>query len=381
MGLRYSISFLKSVYWLGRKYPAGQRLSAVIDYLKLFRTKGIETDEYYDFGMFSSSEDFRKSFLGLNEQRFYLDYLNPIRYYSLSRNKYLAHKILEASGVAMPEFYCHYLPEGIPMPGTDCASSLEGVLSLLSIKGVKECIIKETEGSHGNNVMAIDEIEYGGEDAVMMRFDGKRILLSEILKDKSLIFEQRIKQSAELLSLNPDSVNTVRIMTALYPSGEARVVGAFFRIGRAGKCFDNIGFGGNVDAGVNLETGEIINPVRYDGFGKVYPIRTHPDSGTVLEGFRIENWNMIKETVEGWQKAFPYCKVAGWDVAITDEGPVALEVNDFWDRIGQLFIGKGWRKEVRDCYLAWQETRRKYYLGRRQNRLSQKHLNRIVSYE
>ncbi len=35
------------------------------------------------------------------------------------------------------------------------------------------------------------------------------------------------------MSLNPDSVSTVRIMTELYPSEEARVVGAFFRIGLA----------------------------------------------------------------------------------------------------------------------------------------------------
>ena len=71
----------------------------VADFKRLYKTKGLTTDEYYDFEFEKSSDEFKKSFLGLNEQRFYLDYLNPVKYYSLARNKYLAHKMLEGIGV------------------------------------------------------------------------------------------------------------------------------------------------------------------------------------------------------------------------------------------------------------------------------------------
>ena len=83
----------------------------VDDYLSLFQTKGITTDEYYEFEFEKRDEGFRKSFLGLNEQRYYLDYLNPIKYYSLARNKYLAHKVLENTGVRKSMLYCYYQPE------------------------------------------------------------------------------------------------------------------------------------------------------------------------------------------------------------------------------------------------------------------------------
>ena len=60
----------------------------VKDYNRLYKEKGLTREEYYEFEFEKRSEVFRKSFLGLNEQRYYLDYLNPVKYYSLARNKY-----------------------------------------------------------------------------------------------------------------------------------------------------------------------------------------------------------------------------------------------------------------------------------------------------
>jgi hypothetical protein len=48
-------------------------------------------------------------------------------------------------------------------------------------------------------------------------------------------------------------------------------------------------------------------------------------------------------------------KAAGWDVAITDDGPVVIEVNDSWDRTGQLFIGAGWKDEIKACFQKWDD--------------------------
>ena len=52
----------------------------------------------------------------------------------------------------------------------------------------------------------------------------------------------------------------------------------------------------------------------------------------------IENWEGIKQQVLNFQRLIPFVKAAGWDIAITDEGPVVIEVNDIWDRTEQLFL-------------------------------------------
>lgn len=333
----------------------GGRLKIIKDYNHLYRKQGLTTGEYYEFEFEKRDEQFRQTFLGLNEQRFYLDYLNPVRYYTLARNKFMAHRMLDNTGVRTSELYCYYQPEARYVFSSESASDIKGVLRILQSKNVQLCVIKTTESSHGDNVWVIKAINYQENEAVMTRFDGKDITLSSILGKEALIFESVVRQTKQFSAFNESSVNTVRFMTTLYPDGSARVIGTFMKIGRAGKCVDNAGTGGNVDVCVDVETGEIKNAIQFDGWRNIKDIEKHPDSGVQLNGVVIENWKSIKKEVIKFQQAFPYCKAAGWDIAITDEGPIVIEVNDFWDRTGQYFIRRGWRNEIRDCYLAWKK--------------------------
>lgn len=330
------------------------------DYISLYRTKGLTHEEYYEFEFEKRSEEFRRNFLGLNEQHFYLDLLNPLKYMSLARNKYVAHKMLENTGIRTSELYCYYQPEARYAPNTECAGDLAGVLRILKAKGVQSCVIKTTESSHGDNVWVIKSIDYQDEDAVLTRFDGQELTLSSVLGDEALIFESVVRQTDQFAAFNASSVNTVRFMTALYPDGSAKIIATFIKIGREGRCVDNAGGGGNVDVCVDVETGEIRYAIQFDGWHHVQDIDCHPDNGHPLNGVIIENWESVKAEVIRFQQAFPYCKVAGWDIAITDEGPVVIEINDFWDRTGQFFIRRGWRNEIRECYLAWEKTGKDY---------------------
>jgi len=337
----------------------------VADYNTLHELNGLSTEEYYQFEFEKRDEPFRNNFLCLSEQRLYLDYLNPIRYYALARNKYLAHKMLEDTGVRKSILYCYYQPEARYIASDDNASNLVEVLHILKAKKVQSCVIKTTESSHGDNVWVIKEIDYKDGDAKMIRFDGEEIMLSSVLGQDALIFESVVRQTKQFAAFNESSVNTVRFMTTLYPDGSAKIIATFIKIGRAGKCVDNAGGGGNVDVCVDTETGEIKYAIQYDGWRNIKEIDVHPDSGNQLNGVVIDNWQAIKEEVKKFQQAFPYCKAAGWDIAITDEGPVVIEVNDFWDRTGQYFIRRGWKNEIRDCYQAWKKTGKTFHwMGR-----------------
>lgn len=369
--------FYKSVASWAAKYPSDNKRAVFKDFLSLRRKKGLTMDEYRDYEFEKRSDEFRNSFLGLNEQRYYLDLLNPVKYCGLARNKYLAHKILDETGVRKSELYCYYQPEGRYQSCDTNASDLTGVIGILRAKNVRECVIKTTESSHGDNVWVISDIRYDDKDAVMVRFDGRELLLSSILGDEPLIIESVVHQTEQFAEFNKSSVNTVRFMTALYPDGTAKVLATFIKIGRAGKCVDNAGGGGNVDVCVDVESGEIKYAIQYDGWGKIKDIEKHPDSGAQLNGVIIDNWEAIKAEVVKYQQAFPFCKAAGWDIAITDDGPVVIEVNDFWDRTGQYFIRRGWRDEIRDCYLAWKKTGVEYKPYRRNNRLSDSALHKI----
>ena len=363
MSIRTALATVYHAFQLARMYPASSRLKVMRDYFSLYRAKGLTHEEYYEFEFEKRSEEFRRDFLGLNEQHYYLDLLNPLKYMSLARNKYMTHKMLENTGIRTSELYCYYQPEARYTVATECASDIAGVLSILKDKGVQSCVIKTTESSHGDNVWVIKSIDYQDNDATLTRFDGQALTLSSVLGNDALIFESVVRQTEQFTAFNASSVNTVRFMTALYPDGSAKIVATFIKIGRAGRCVDNAGGGGNVDVCVDVETGEIRYAIQFDGWHNVKDIDCHPDSGNPLNGVIIENWDAVKAEVIRFQQAFPYCKVVGWDIAITDEGPVVIEINDFWDRTGQFFIRKGWRNEIRECYLAWKAIGRDYSVG------------------
>jgi len=381
MSIGKKVSFFKKIKRLSDKYPRNLRRMVFRDYRKLYETKGLTEDEYWDFEFERQNDDFRRSFLGLNEQRYYLDFLNPKKYYIVSRNKYVAHRMLERVGVRFAELYAYYSPEGYAPADQEMARDCKTLVGILKRKGVDACVIKSTEGSHGDGVSVVRHIEYGEEDCEFTLYNGEHKNLSSLLENDPLIFEQVVEQTAQMSSFNPSSVNTVRFMTTLLPSGEAKVIATWFKLGRKGSCVDNAGSGGNVDGCVDIGTGEMKNAVQFDGWRHVSPIEKHPDSGVQINGTVINNWEEAKSEIVRFQQAFPFCKAAGWDVAFTDRGPVVIEVNDMWDSTGQLFIRHGWRKEIRECYLQWKKMGSDYIMSRDRNALSNERLERIVSNE
>ena len=375
--IRESIAFWRKLIVWTIKFPAhslSQRLHIFLDYLRLYRTKRLTTEEYYEFNFEKKDSDYRNSFLGSVEQGLYLLKLNPVRYYSLARNKYLAHLALEASGIPMPVLLGHYNPLE-----KDCNQKFYGLLNKLKADGQLPFVIKATESSHGEGVYVVTDIIDDNGATMFVLIDGMTIPVHAILSRKEeLIVESLIKQSQQMESFNKTSVNTIRFMTTLYPDGEARIIATILKIGRSGAYVDNAGKGGNVDTCIDVETGAIYNATQFLGFRNMCSIDSHPDSGAKLNGTIIKDWESIKQQIINFQQKYPFVKAAGWDVAITENGPVVIEVNDSWDRTFQLFLNKGWRNEIRDCYLAWKECGYDPKVERASNRLT---LKQIKDYE
>ena len=298
--------------------------------------------------------EFAKSFLPLKEAYFYWELLNPGRYAVLAKDKYLSHVLMEKANIPMPELYAYYHPQ----MGN---SSFESLRKELESRNVKSCVVKPAlNGAHGAGVFVCKEMLYTADDVFMIKTDGMRLSLRDFCKQNrttSWLFEKAVVQTDQIGKFNQSSVNTVRFMTALYPDKSVKVFATFMKIGRAGSDVDNAGGGGNVDCAIDVETGECYNALQFNSYSDVKKVDNHPDSGERINGVRIENWDEIKKCLCDYQARVPQLKAIGWDVALTDDGPIIIEINNYWDTTGQLFLGKGWRNEVRDCYLAW----KKYY--------------------
>lgn len=154
--------------------------------------------------------------------------------------------------------------------------------------------------------------------------DFDKSTLKQYLLDKRLnLLEQIVVQHKILNELHPHSVNTCRVIS-LFKDGQTYIVAAYLRIGN-GRHVDNFNSGGMV-VPIDKKTGKIIYPA-LDKSGNLY--ENHPLTGTPIKGFQIPMWDKVVELVKEAGHIIPQVGLVGWDVSVTDDGPLLIEGNDF----------------------------------------------------
>lgn len=140
------------------------------------------------------------------------------------------------------------------------------------------------------------------------------------LNDEDRIAEELLRQCGEMASLHPGSVNTVRALTI-----RGKLCSAVLRMGVGGGFVDN-GCSGGIFAGLDVDTG-IVTTKGADLMEHRFLL--HPTTGLTIPGFRVPQWEQVRRTVEEAVQLTPDAVIVGWDVAITDEGPVLIEGNAY----------------------------------------------------
>lgn len=74
---------------------------------------------------------------------------------------------------------------------------------------------------------------------------------------------------------------------------------------------------------------------------------THPDTNIKFEGFEIPYYKEAIKAVCTAHKLFYNINTIGWDIAITEEGPIFIEGNDNWEISLMQACDKGLKKEWR----------------------------------
>ena len=150
-----------------------------------------------------------------------------------------------------------------------------------------------------------------------------RKVYDSCIKDGTTLVEEVIIQHPELSRIHPASINTVRIVT-LQINGNVGIPFACLRVGN-GKRVDNHASGGLV-ARIDLETGRVDTP----GTGKYgSEYLQHPITGVDFIGFEIPMYTEAIELVKKAANRIPKVGLIGWDIAITNKGPVVVEGNDY----------------------------------------------------
>ncbi len=163
-------------------------------------------------------------------------------------------------------------------------------------------------------------------------------------------FRHRLHRVPELSGA--ETLCALRLPTCCFPDGTVVTLPfALFKAPVDHGAVVNTGARGAVIYPIDVETGRLSAGIVR---GKFESFTVHPTSGKEALGFALPLW---KETLElcrtAHSKVFSNFPTVGWDVAITPEGPVLVEMNIQWLRPAgtpdEVFTGK---TAYVDCVLA-----------------------------
>lgn len=141
-------------------------------------------------------------------------------------------------------------------------------------------------------------------------------------QENRIFLEEVVKQNKELNKLCETSCNTIRIMT-FNNNGKPEILWAGLRIGNGVNSVDNFHAGGMATE-IDLKTGKLVRPALDKDLNE---FTHHPKTNVKIEGFQIPYFKEVKEMVSAAALESDKILVVGWDVAITDEGPLIIEGN------------------------------------------------------
>ena len=181
------------------------------------------------------------------------------------------------------------------------------------MQGLRFIISKPLDECGGKGVEKLDR-----ED-----FEDLGALLSHLISSGNGICEEYIVQHSEMSRLYPVSVNTLRLVSIIDDGGDSHILYAAVRFGNGGRVVDNISSGG-LTAPIDVETGTVSNTAFDKGFN-YYEV--HPYTDTKIVGFKIPMWQEAMELVKRSALRIPKLRYVGWDIAITENGPIIVEAN------------------------------------------------------
>ncbi len=166
------------------------------------------------------------------------------------------------------------------------------------------------------------------------------------------VFQQPLRLAPELRALtNWGAICGVRVICLNGPEGVLPFLG-LWKIANEPNYVDNFSKGayGNLMGYVDVATGVVTRML--DGlWPHASVIADHPRTGARLEGFQLPGWDRVLEICRQGGAAFPLMKVHHWDFALTDGGPVILELNDLGGTIGSQLYGHGMLTEQVRAFL------------------------------
>lgn len=295
---------------------------------RLLVLNAVTGEDYYNCALYRRELDWRdkRAFVGGFEKHRYFNALNLPVYDILARDKALFHHLAVSLGLRVPETLATTGPPTAPTAGRVLGTPQE-IRAFLA--GESDLFLKPVDGSLGEGALSLGEALPGGQGWLQLPH-GRPIGMDAVIAHlwnsnaaRHFLVQRRLQPHPDIAAIVPGVLATIRIMTLCV--AEPVVLGAGLRLGNGRVPVDNFS-GGGVIVPLALQTGRLGMAVEIvDGTPR--RVANHPVTGAAIAGRRVPHWPEVLAMVLEGARKLRFLPCLGWDVGLTTDGPVIVEVN------------------------------------------------------
>jgi hypothetical protein len=314
------------------------------------RRTGLHASEYYDFELYHPRYDAgaRAQFLGVLGSRRLNLRLSPRalhKHFDLMDDKALFSVLLAGLGLQTTQ----------TQAVVDVSRTFGRLPVLRDVASIRRFLTQEARyplfakpafGSLSVGSALIEEVNPDGE--TLRLGNGRTVPLQafaqEILKfhgQSGFLFQSAVRQHPALTAIAGPALGTIRVVTVTEEASQPRVLYVLWKIPSSAAMSDNFWQSGSMLANVDLDTGEVLGCRQGTGL-ETTQVENHPVSGKPITGTCLPFWSEVKALAEQAHAVFPNAGVMGWDIGLSEDGPVIVEGNNGpHHTLYQLATGEG----------------------------------------
>lgn len=153
--------------------------------------------------------------------------------------------------------------------------------------------------------------------------------LSETSRERPVILMERVYNHPKWKGFTSGGLATCRFVSGRFPGGGTKPIVANLKMPREGSIVDDISAGG-LAAPIDLHDGTLGPAVTAFPESVGDRIHTHPDTGAEITGAELPFWADVVDLALTTHEKMPNAPFVGWDVTVTEKGPMIIEPNDGW---------------------------------------------------
>ena len=335
----------------------------VSEILHLSRGPGkIGPGDYYSYRLFEDSMSMadKESFVGWRAEP-WLDSLNERTWHCLGLDKVLMSSLFQNNGIRSPETRAIYLPGRVrPLLGATPLTTRDELYAWLRTPSNYPFFSKPSASGFAKGAFFADSFD-ATNDVVLFK-DGSSLKIDDFesrfydIEHLGYLFQAPIQTDSRLVDTLGKTVSSLRMVVLMDEFEPPVLHRCLWKLPTGANTHDNYEGGrtGNLAAAVDHQTGTIVRVI--SGFGlDVTEVSHHPDTGVQLSTVSVPDWSEVVDFTFRAALLFPKLRFQQWDISLSDQGPMALEVNLFGTggcTATQLIYGKGLLDETMKAFLS-----------------------------